>query len=59
MAEVKVNSTLCVGCGSCMTVCPIGAIKYNAEGKAEIDQSQCIKCQTCASVCPMQAITAE
>lgn len=55
---MKVDISKCVGCGVCMSVCPVKAIDYK-DGKAFIDTSKCVNCQTCASACPMQAINIE
>jgi ferredoxin len=32
--QVKVNTSLCVGCGACATVCPTGALAYAAPSAA-------------------------
>ena len=45
----------CVKCGSCVDVCPSGAIN-NRRKPVYIDQDKCIKCGTCASVCDKGAI---
>ena len=55
----KIDCSKCLGCHSCMAMCPMGAISVNAEGKCEIDTSKCVSCGTCASMCPAGAITAE
>ena len=36
MAAV-VNQDICIGCGACVGVCPVGAIALNDEGKAAVD----------------------
>ena len=46
----------CIGCGACMGVCPVGAIK-DAGGVCEIDESACIDCGSCAGTCPVGAIS--
>ena len=51
-----VNKEKCIGCGTCASVCPVGAISMQADGKAFIDPQKCIKCKTCEGVCPVQAI---
>ena len=51
-----VNEKICIGCGACASICPVGAIKL-VKGKAQIDQTKCIKCGACASFCPVSAIT--
>lgn len=53
---MKVDKNLCVGCGACGGVCPVGAITLK-DGKSEIDQTKCVNCGTCASICPLQAIS--
>jgi len=53
----KIDCSKCVGCQSCVAMCPIGAITVNVEGKCEIDTTKCMSCGTCASVCPMGAIS--
>lgn len=53
----KVIDENCVGCSSCIAVCPVDAITINADGKAVIDQDLCINCGLCIEVCPHEAIT--
>lgn len=53
----KINQGNCIGCHSCMGMCPVGAISVGADGKCVIDTSKCISCGTCASICPVGAIT--
>ncbi len=52
----KVNKELCLGCGACTGVCPVGAIQLGEDGKAEVDESLCIDCGACAAGCPVEAI---
>ena len=40
----------------CEDACPVGAIKKNSEGIAEIDFDKCIFCGKCFSNCPFSAI---
>ena len=45
----------CVACGTCMDMCPTGAI---SEGDIYvIDPDTCISCGTCAEACPNEAIS--
>ena len=51
----KINPDLCVSCGSCADVCPVGAI---SEGEASyvINADECIDCGACEGTCPNEAI---
>lgn len=51
----KINEDTCVGCGACVDACPVGCIKLNENGKAEIDGTMCISCGSCAATCPVGA----
>ncbi|MDO4321416.1 MAG: YjjW family glycine radical enzyme activase [Lachnospiraceae bacterium] len=43
---------LCIGCGSCVEQCPVGALSRTAEGRIRYDASKCVQCDTCIHVCP-------
>ncbi len=45
----------CVKCGSCASVCPVGAIS-EGETQYNIDE-KCIDCGSCAETCPVGAIS--
>ena len=48
----------CRGCIAhrCSSVCPRGAISFDADHHAHIDPDKCVNCGKCASVCPYSAI---
>jgi thioredoxin reductase/ferredoxin len=53
-----IDQSKCVGCGSCIHVCPEGDILGLINGKAElIEPSHCIGHGACKEVCPRDAIT--
>jgi len=52
---IKVDAEECVGCESCVPVCPTEAITM-VDGKAVIDQEKCTECGTCIDECPVDAI---
>lgn len=45
----------CLKCGTCMRVCPSGAIKIN-ENSFIIDLKKCVFCGNCSFYCPKEAI---
>ena len=49
-----VNSE-CIKCGTCMKVCPSGAISIQ-ENEFKIDLKKCIFCGNCSFYCPKSAI---
>ncbi len=56
----SVDTLLCVGCGTCESVCSFGAITVRSTDqgkKAEVNLAACKGCGACASVCPQLAIT--
>ncbi|HQF35140.1 MAG TPA: 4Fe-4S binding protein [Candidatus Cloacimonas acidaminovorans] len=53
---VKIDKETCIGCGACIDVCPVSALKLEND-KAECDESLCIDCGACIDTCPVQAIS--
>ncbi len=51
-----VNKNKCIACGTCINICPVNAISWGKDGKAEINYEKCIKCHSCESMCPVNAI---
>ena len=55
---VRVEPEECVGCETCVPVCPVEAISMKEE-KAVIDQETCTECEACVASCPVEAIRVE
>ncbi len=54
LREVMYFRRLCIGCGKCITLCPLGAI--NARNKFFIDKNKCNACGICVKNCTAQAL---
>jgi NAD-dependent dihydropyrimidine dehydrogenase PreA subunit len=52
-----VDLETCTGCGDCVDVCPVEAIRME-NAKAVIDPETCIDCGVCVDECPVNAISA-
>lgn len=55
-----IDKELCIGCGDCLPVCPVGAIELESD-TAEINQVKCVECGVCyrAKRCPVEAFKQE
>lgn len=42
----------CVACGSCVKVCPMGAIQVWKGVEALVDGARCVGCGRCVAECP-------
>ena len=54
--SIEVNKETCIGCGSCVAICPSN-FQIGADGKSEAisqENNPCIK--DAADTCPVQAI---
>lgn len=54
---MKLDKDLCVGCGSCVPYCPVGALSRR-DGVVQLDPGRCVECHVCvrAAVCPTGAL---
>ena len=53
--EIWVIHSKCIGCLSCVSVCPNAALSYT-DNRIEVDRNACEGCYECANVCPSKAI---
>ncbi len=51
-----VEQEFCVACGTCVKVCPFGAIEIINGITAEVDFKKCVGCGKCAKECPASVI---
>lgn len=53
--EIWVIHSKCIGCLSCISVCPNQALSY-LKNQIEVDRNKCEGCYECANICPSKAI---
>jgi iron only hydrogenase large subunit-like protein len=53
--SIRVDEAKCIGCVSCMKVCPTKAIRLR-DRKARINYERCIDCGGCLRICPHHAV---
>jgi len=55
-----VDEDLCSGCGTCISICPYGAIdlikKDDGKFQAKVNEALCMGCGACAAACPSSAM---
>jgi ferredoxin len=57
VVTLRLDAEMCVGCGSCETVCP-HAVFAVTDGRSTIcDRDACMECGACALNCATGAIT--
>ena len=59
VATLRLDQTLCIGCGRCIEVCPHQV--FLPEGKKVMltDRDACMECGACARNCPVTAIAVD
>lgn len=51
----KIDINKCIGCGTCINVCPMNAISLS-NNVAKVDNTKCKNCRKCVKICPVRAI---
>jgi electron transport complex protein RnfB len=54
-----IDSDLCIGCGSCVEICPMDALSLDSDEKATRNPDRCIGCGVCVSACPSGSLALE
>lgn len=53
---ITIDQSRCVGCGSCVRVCPMGYLEMAEGAPRPRERRRCILCGHCAATCPRQAV---
>ena len=53
--KASVQITECVACGTCVKVCPVGAISVYKGLYADVS-AKCVGCGRCSAACPASVI---
>lgn len=56
LVRYEIDAALCRRCGTCVKVCPRGAISQSPDHRFAIDQDTCDRCGTCQGACKLRAI---
>jgi len=56
---IKVDQETCIGCGTCVALCP-DTFKLNDQGKSEVISQKDVACaKNAAASCPTQSISVD
>lgn len=56
--RMRTDETRCHGCGQCVSVCPVWALRDEGKGRPPVrDQLACLSCRECTQACPQGAIS--
>jgi coenzyme F420 hydrogenase subunit beta len=53
LLEEVVEPGKCIGCASCVTICPVDVFDYVEERPVDTRADACVQCVLCAEVCPV------
>jgi NAD-dependent dihydropyrimidine dehydrogenase PreA subunit len=56
VATLELDSSLCIGCGRCLEVCPHGVFELEGKLARLADRDACMECGACAGNCPVAAL---
>ncbi|MBM9603263.1 mercury methylation ferredoxin HgcB [Desulfopila inferna] len=56
VASLTLDKDRCVGCSTCVTVCPHRVFQLQESKAVMVDKNGCMECGACAVNCPVDAI---
>jgi ferredoxin len=55
--SISLNTSECVDCGACISVCPRDVFSFDAEWKIQLVENRCVLCGKCIDACPHRALS--
>ena len=59
LIRLRIDETLCTGCGRCLEVCSVRAVQGKPKAPHRIDPAACTRCGACRAVCAVEAVVSE
>lgn len=57
--KITVDEEKCIGCGSCVDICPSEVYELQNEKATPVNVEECVGCESCVESCEQGAITVE
>ncbi len=57
VVTLRLDPEKCVGCGTCLLVCPRAVLSLNHRSVEIVNRDACIECGACSRNCPVDAVT--
>ncbi|MCM0755420.1 4Fe-4S binding protein [Desulfovibrio aminophilus] len=57
--KITVDEDKCIGCGSCVDICPSEVYELQNEKAVVVNLEECVGCESCVESCEQGAITVE
>ena len=60
VSTLEIMPDRCMGCGTCIDVCPHAVLELNEAGRVWIrDKDACMECGACSRNCPTEALSVQ
>jgi len=56
MPTIRVDAEKCDGCGTCVSLCPVGVYELKVNRSVVANLDGCLVCKACEAQCPKGAI---
>ncbi|MCX8052623.1 MAG: NADH-quinone oxidoreductase subunit NuoF [Armatimonadetes bacterium] len=59
LLSYRIIDGVCVGCGACRKVCPVGAVEGKPKEPYTINIATCVRCGACVQACKFNAVSVD